>query len=442
MSTGKLILLNLSNSHPELTGTLKSLGWDIQSVNSTEALSDPRSYSHCLLGLALLNKDTARSQIEQLPLLCPVPWLAVIPAAVVATDGWAPLLAQTFCGYLMLPVDIEGLSALLDQAQARLQMGRNLDTDPDGTGRYGMIGRSPPMQELFHRIARVTRGDEPVLITGESGTGKGLVARALHEHSKRRHRPFVVVNCGGLAERLLHSELFGHEQGAFTGAHQRRIGSIEAAAGGVVFLDGIGDLPLPLQSHLLRFLQEKAVVRFGSSKATPLDVRVVAATHVDLLKAATLGRFREDLLYRLNVTHIPVPPLRQRGEDIELLAQALLGGSGLQRNPRVSGIGKAALTAMRQHHWPGNVRELINRMQHGMIMSRSHLLTPEDLDLTPIIEQTEATPTAGAKQRIEREMIRAALEDNRHNVSRTARALGVSRVTLYRLFEKFDIERA
>jgi transcriptional regulator with PAS, ATPase and Fis domain len=296
------------------------------------------------------------------------------------------------------------------------------------------------MLDLYAKLDRVTRVDAPVLITGESGTGKELVARAIHQHSRRARGPFVPVNCGGLPESLVHSELFGHERGSFTGAHQRKIGSIEAASGGTIFLDEIGDLPLELQANLLRFLQEKTIVRVGSTQRIPIDVRVIAATHVDLDKAVQEGRFREDLFYRLNVLHLSVPALRERSGDIELLVQALFEEFADQKNAVVQGFSREAMRAMAAYAWPGNVRELMNRVQHAMIMSEHRLIRPADLGLSSSTMARNVITLSRARAAAESDVIRITLRNNANNVSRAARELGISRVTLYRLMEKFGID--
>ena len=302
-----------------------------------------------------------------------------------------------------------------------------------------LVGRSDVMHDLYRAIDKVVRVDAPLLIGGESGTGKELVARAIHGHSTRAGGPFVEVNCGAIPPNLIQSQLFGHERGAFTDAQQRKIGSIEAASGGVLFLDEIGDLPLELQANLLRFLQEKTITRLGSTQRIHVDVRVIAATHVDLSEAVRAGRFREDLFFRLNVLRIRVPPVRERGEDVELLAQSLFHQFAPMRGPQVTGFSSQALKAMRDHSWPGNVRELINRVQHAMVMSENRLLGASDLDLAPPGLPPSSLTLDDARASAERVIVVESLRKNENNISRAARQLGVSRVTLYRLINKFNI---
>lgn len=367
----------------------------------------------------------------------PPPVRIAATARVVFAD--APLMAriERECHHcLTLPVDRGRLAALLaDPGMAR----------PDGAEGplAGMVGRSPVMRALHRQLAKVAYFDAPVLLSGESGTGKEVTARAIHRLSRRAAGPMVVVDCGALPANLVQSELFGHEKGAFTGAHQRKIGSIQAADGGVVLLDEIGDLPLELQSSLLRFLQEKTIVRVGATQPIRVDVRVIAASHIDLAEAVRRGRFREDLYYRLNVLHLHLPPLRARREDIPLLAQSLFDQPHAQKSPQVKGLSAAALEAMAAYAWPGNVRELLNRVQKAMIMCDGPLITPADLGLAgdaSTAAPISIRPLRKVRGETDREAIHQALHMNRCNVAAAARQLGVSRTTFYRLVQKFGID--
>lgn len=295
------------------------------------------------------------------------------------------------------------------------------------------------MRQLFNQMEKIRGADTPVFLGGESGTGKELVSRLIHQHSPRRHAPFVTVNCGALPPTLIQSELFGHEKGAFTGAGERKMGKIEAAQGGTVFLDEIGDLPLELQANLLRFLQEKTIERIGSRQTLAIDARVIAATHVDLEEAVRQGRFREDLYYRLNVLYLKLPPLRERAGDVELLAEAFLKKFVRENRSRVKGFSQQALRIMNRHPWPGNVRELINRVQRAVVMCETPLITPADLDLERRLASRALLTLDEARQIAEAEAVRNSLMSNGNNISEAARQLGVSRVTLYRLMEKLKI---
>ena len=268
-------------------------------------------------------------------------------------------------------------------------------------------------------MRKVAAADAPVLITGESGTGKELVAHAVHAHSRRGDQPFIAVNCVSLSPSLIHAELFGFERGAFTGAHRQKRGQFELADGATILLDEIGDLHLELQSLLLRFLEEHLLRRVGGQEQIPVDVRVLAATNVDLEAAVRAGRFREDLYYRLNVLRIVTPPLREHREDIEALAHEFLQRFVSRKGGRAIGFTKSALTALRAHHWPGNVRELVNRVHRASVMCDGRMVTPADLQLSSIGSRAGSEPRCGrctcrARNRL------AALQLTGWNASRAA----------------------
>jgi len=334
------------------------------------------------------------------------------------------------------------------------------ETAADSNGPY-LVGNSPVMRTIFETIRRFAPTETPILITGESGTGKELAALAIHERSERAAGPFIPINCAGLPPTLIGSELFGHEKGAFTGAYQRKIGRIEAAQGGTVFLDEIGDLPLELQPHLLRFLQEKTIDRVGGNRPIRVDVRVVAATNMDLAKAIKEGRFREDLFYRLNVLTLNMAPLRERGDDIDLLSTFFLQKFAEEMNRPVQGFESAAIRQLRLYGWPGNVRELVSCIRRSVVMSDGPRITARDLGFPlgmqhggPARPTTRPQATNGhaaevptntrvtlrqAKREAEFNLLQGALEQNGQNIKQTAEVLGVSRVTLYRLLKEHGI---
>jgi two-component system, NtrC family, response regulator len=301
-----------------------------------------------------------------------------------------------------------------------------------------IIGRTPRMGEIFNMVSLVAKTDVTVLVQGESGTGKELVARAVHSKSRRKNAPFVPINCGAIPETLLESELFGHEKGAYTGAHVQRKGKLELADGGTVFLDEIAEMPLPLQVKLLRFLQERKVERLGGRQPIHVDTRVIAASNKDLKASITAGGLREDLYFRLSVVTITLPPLRERAEDIGMLANAFLRRA-CQEYRRKLRFSEEALSALSQYHWPGNIRELENAIQRASIMARGQFIEPMDLGI-PNPGRTERLSLREARNRVERQVVVDALTRTRGNISRAATELGVSRPTLHGLLEKHGID--
>ena len=305
-----------------------------------------------------------------------------------------------------------------------------------------MVGDSPAMRQVFERIRRFAATDSPVLVTGESGTGKELAARAIHERSPRAGGPFVAINCAALPPSLIASELFGHEKGAFTGAVGRKIGLIERADRGTLFLDEVGDLPVETQGHLLRFLQDMTLLRVGSTQHVRVDARILSATNVPLADAIRERRFREDLYYRLAVLELRLPPLRERDGDVELLATYILRSVSRELARSISGFTADALAAMHRHDWPGNVRELISAVRRAVVMAGGHWITAEDLDLPQhAARETLPEPREDAAACHPREALLRALEEANGNVAAAARRLQVSRVTIYRMLKRHGIAR-
>jgi two-component system NtrC family response regulator len=306
----------------------------------------------------------------------------------------------------------------------------------------GMLGTSARMQVVFESIRKVATTEAPVLLLGDSGTGKEMAARAIHQRSARKDGPFAAINCSAIPETLLESELFGHERGAFTGAHVQRKGRIELAEGGTLFLDEIGEVPLPIQVKLLRFLQEQTIERVGGRQEIQVDARVIAATNADLKKDLAEGTFREDLYYRLAVVQILLPPLRDREDDILVMAQSFLHEFSAESGKAGLAFSQEALRAIRQHPWPGNVRELQNRVRRAVIMCESKRITAQDLELTQLVAGARGTTLKEAREAIEREMIQAALKRHGGKITTAATELGVSRPTFYELMEKLGIQKA
>jgi two-component system, NtrC family, response regulator len=343
------------------------------------------------------------------------------------------------------PVDMDELKlvlqrsvyvAELEQEYRAIQQSRRAETFED------MLGDSEEMQAVFSLVRKVAPTAAPVLILGESGSGKEMVAQALHRRSPQKNGPFAAVNCSAIPETLLESELFGHEKGAFTGAHTQRKGLIESAAGGTLFLDEIGELPPPVQVKLLRYLQEKRFQRIGGRQEIHSDARVVAATNVNLKEAVGNGKFREDLYFRLAVVVIRVPSLRERRDDTNLIAREFLRRYGLEHGKRSLTFGPDALRALTLHLWPGNVRELQNRVQRAVIMAEGKRVTAADLELTDALDGMPPLTLKDARENAEREIIQDALRRHRGKITSAALELGISRPTLYELIEKLGIAKS
>jgi DNA-binding NtrC family response regulator len=310
-----------------------------------------------------------------------------------------------------------------------------------------IVGNSPSMQPVYELIDKVAPTDTAVLIRGESGTGKELVAHAIHFNSRRKDKPFIKVNCAVLAEGVLESELFGHERGSFTGAAGKRIGRFELASGGSIFLDEIGDISLSTQVKLLRVLQEKEFERVGGTESIKADVRVIAATNKNLEEAIKKGQFREDLFFRLNVVPIIVPPLRERREDIERLAQHFLNRYGLEANKKISKIDKKALEFLIRYNWPGNVRELENAIQRAVVLSDSDTIYPSNLPLDIQSFQKDDSmhylgENASLTEKVEnyeKELILKSMEKANHVQTKAAKLLDINRTALIYKLKKYGL---
>lgn len=341
------------------------------------------------------------------------------------------------------PVQIDVLKVVLQRAAYLFnleQESRAIQDKTNGSEFDGLVGNSRPMQAVFDMIRRVGTSDVPVLITGESGTGKELVARAIHRLSGRKEAPFVAINSGAIPETLLESELFGYEKGSFTGATQQKKGRIESAQGGTLFLDEIGDIPPSLQVKLLRFLQDHEVHRLGGKETVSVDVRILAATNVDLQAAISSGRFREDLFYRLSVVTIPLPALKVRAADITLLARTFLMKFAETQRRVLKGFTPEAIEALIAHDWPGNVRELQNRVKRAVVMAEGKYVSPANLELkNPFPVDSGSTTLRDARDLHEKKLVRLVLEKADGNLSKAAVELGISRPTLYQLLSRYGL---
>jgi len=365
-----------------------------------------------------------------------------LPVLVVADGRSAPSAMQAIregaFEYIPKPFTLEHLKLALERA---LEYRRPVEEGFDG-----IVGKSPGMCKVFEMIRKVAGTEANVLIVGESGTGKELVARSLHNRSARADRPFVPVDCASIPESLLESELFGHEKGAFTSAHTSRPGLFEHADGGTLFLDEVSHLGLPLQAKFLRVLQERQLRRVGGRKLIPVDIRVLSASNRDLREEVAKGRFREDLYYRLNVITISLPPLRERDGDIPLLADYFLRKFNKVNRKSIKGISDEAMEILERYSWPGNVRELQNAIERAVLLAEGDVITPDDLPpevrgLEISCSIREDLPYKEAKKawirRFEREYFLSLLRRHNGNISRAARAAGVSRKTIQRFLKSY-----
>jgi DNA-binding NtrC family response regulator len=424
-----------------LRGPLAACGWE--PVPAPDLATAGRMQAHRRFPVVLLDAGAALAVPEAaveacIHASCGAEWVAVCEPSALEAPGFRDLVLGCFFDHALMPLRDGELALMLEHAARRAMLRRRHETQPHTGDTLGMVGQGPAITRLRKQIRRVAATDAPVLIGGESGSGKELAARAIHQCSQRAAGPFVAVNCGAISPTLIQSELFGHERGAFTGASSERRGLIEAANGGTVFLDEIGDLPLELQTNLLRFLQEKTISRVGGVRSLRVDVRVLAASHVDLAEAVAVGQFRDDLFYRLNVLSIELTPLRRRMEDVPMLAEHFFQRCAAGSKTRVKGFSRQAMAAMMAHAWPGNVRELYNRVQRAVVMSELRLIGPADLGLAEV-ESPAALELDAARTMAERDAICLTLTRVGRNVTRAARELGISRMTLYRLMDKHRI---
>lgn len=454
MPTNDVVVVGLGVDVALVSAILRPLQWDVALATDVDAARKVLHDGSAAVGLLLL-EDAARYTPQALEALLELPkvgeWVGVFPLMALQNEGYRAFMLRYLHDFHVWPLDPAALTYSLQRSRAAAAKvaqphARSLgplaspaDTNTPVPDHSAIVGSSQAIASLRKLIAKVAHVDAPVLIWGESGSGKELVAHAIHAQSPRADKRFVAMNCGALPASLIQSELFGYERGAFTGAVRDKRGLIESAHGGTLFLDEVGDLPLELQVILLRFLQEGTIMRVGSSHTVAVDVRVIAASHMHLDEAVRAGRFREDLLYRLNVLPIQVPALRERKEDLEELAQYFFQRFSKDKHPRLRGFGKRALQAMHQHDWPGNVRELINRMRRAMVMAEGRLITPHDLGMQAGTEPLGREALQDARVRAECDAIQVCLQGHRYNKTLAARELGISRMTLYRLMGKHGI---
>jgi len=435
-TTRRLLIVDPCDDCHRLLPGLRTVGWEVDSCELDQAADRP-----CDVGLLRLQPFHLErpEAVKDLISRSNTEWIAVLNQDVLRLQNVGDFVCEWFFDFHTLPFDVSRVQVTLGRAfgMARLRgQGAVHVSQPE----HELLGDSRPIRDLRKLLSKLAPTESPVLIRGESGTGKELVARTLHRQSQRHAKPFVAINCGAIPEHLIQSELFGHEKGAFTGAHQRKIGRIEAAHGGTLFLDEIGDLPLELQANLLRFLQEKHIERVGGSQPIAVDVRVLAATHVNLESAIGAGRFREDLYYRLNVLQVVTAPLRERHGDLSMLANHFAHFYSQETGRRPRSFSEDALIAMGKHDWPGNVRELANRVRRGLVLAEGRQIEAADLGL---MSQSATVVPMGTledyKHRAERQALCDVLNRHADNLSIAAKVLGISRPTFYRLLHKHQI---
>jgi DNA-binding NtrC family response regulator len=432
----RLLIVDPCDDCHQLIPVLRAAGWDVDSSTVEAAVS--RSCDVGLIRLMPYHFEHPEV-VKDLITRSHTEWIAVLSPDDLRREKIGDFVCEWFFDFHTLPFDVARMQVTLGRAygMARLRaQGAAYVSGPE----HEMLGESRPIRELRRLLSKLAPTESPVLIRGESGTGKELVARTLHSQSHRRSKPFVAINCATTPEHLLQGELFGYEKGAFEGANELKIGSIEAADGGTLFLDEIGDLSMELQANLLRFLQDKQVERVGGREAIAVDVRVLAATHIDLESAIRKKRFREDLYYRLNVLQVGTAPLRERHGDLALLANHFAHFYSQETGRRVRNFSQDALVAMGKHDWPGNVRELANRVRRGLVLAEGRQIEAADLGL---LGEEDIVSTMGTlddyKSRAERQALCDVLTRHSDNLSVAAKVLGISRPTFYRLLHKHQI---
>jgi len=430
----------------DLHARLTERNWTVEFIDPGKRAPANRRFDQASAGILDFSHRQFPRDLPALHALLSVStigWIAIGHSEQITQPAALRLIRDYCFDYLTLPMASDRIIDSIGHAYGMVALHDVASNDSRGEslGEGGMIGSCDAMLALFRSIRKVAMTDAPVFISGESGTGKELTAAAIHERSVRRAEPFVAINCGAIPAHLLQSELFGYERGAFTGANQRKIGRVEAANGGTLFLDEIGDLPIESQASLLRFLQERKVERLGGHGSTPVDVRIISATHVDMQTAMIEGRFRADLYHRLCVLQIDEPPLRARGKDIELLAKHMLDRFRKDASRRLRGFSPCAIAAIHNYGWPGNVRELINRVRRAIVMSEGRQITSRDLELGEYVEVAPVS-LAQARETAERQAIELALLRHRGRLGDAAHELGISRVTLYRLLTSHGLRTA
>lgn len=471
----KLLVISQDGLPDDVTKSLAEKHWSIRQVREIDMIDPLIKQEPALVGLVVFPSapDTRYETYlrQQVNGLKDLKWVAIVGEAQLQQDEFRHFVAERLYDFHVRPLDAERLATVLGHAYGMAKIEHDLigKAGESHPNHFGLIGESPVMRHFYRLLQRAAESDVSVLITGPTGTGKELAARAIHDYSPRSSGPFVAINCAAIPPTLLQSELFGHEKGSFTSASARKSGYIQSAAGGTLFLDEIGDMPLESQATLLRFLEDKIVTPIGSTRGLAVDVRIIASTNVDLDRAITEHTFRADLYYRLAFLTIQTPPLRERETDIERLARHFLDEVTRDVGLRRLKLGQEALAALNAHHWPGNVRELRSVIFQAAINCEGLSIQPQDLKIPSIdpsiaasrrdpgrLEPNHMDPpdklngTAShhglstlksIRAQSEKHNLEYALSRNGSNITRAAQDLGVSRMTLYRLMAKHGIAR-
>jgi len=449
-----VLVVDDDTAHRTMLKTLLSgWGYDVSEADDGEAAVEAvhrRPFDLVLMDIRMVGVSgiEALEEIRNFNPAIPV----ILMTAYASVETAVEALKKGAYDYLTKPLDFDELKLAMARAMehSRLKEENRLLRESLGKhfDRGNIIGRSEAMVRLLETVAQVAPSEATVLITGESGTGKEMIAGAIHFNSARREGPFVKINCAAITETLLESELFGHEKGSFTGADRRKEGKFRQAEGGTIFLDEVSEMSLAMQVKLLRVLQEREIVRVGGSDVLHVDVRVVAATNRDLIAAMQAGRFREDLYYRLNVVSLHVPPLRDRREDIPLLAQSFLKTFAEKNRRRIAGFTPRAMDRLLRYAWPGNVRELMNAVERAVVLTHSDYLDAEDLSplFRDAVSEEESAADASPEvpgnlplDEVEKATILKTLEQTGGNKSEAARRLGITRRTLHQKLKKYGV---
>jgi len=427
-----------------LTMRLSAMGFDVTTCMTGEealAVAKREVFDLALTDLRLPDLD-GLSVLEELRLIHPD-----LPVLLLTAHGSIPNAVEAMqkgaFGYLTKPFDDKELKTTLEKALAQQRMSREIQRlkllVKELYGLENVAARSPKMQALLEQVARVAESDATICISGETGTGKEVIARVIHCNSKRARGPFIAINCGAIPESLFESELFGHVKGAFTSAQSAKRGLFQMAEGGTLFLDEIGEMPLNLQVKLLRAIQEREVMAVGAERPTKVNVRIITSTNKDLSAAVRAGAFREDLYYRIQVFPITVPPLRERRDDIPLLAQHFLQQSARRMHKEMRGILPAAMQKLMLYSWPGNVRELENVIEKVVVLTNQDMITPDLLPTSTESTEGQVKPLTEAKEEFERNYLKEVLQLTGGNISRAAQIAARYRADFYKLLKKHGL---